>query len=131
MSLETNRCVRVRMTRAESRWILNSLSLSRLLLLYRSSLILLCLCVYCDFDIYSYHRFSCFSQLLLVARVDIDMTVIPIIVIIFADTSRTALIVNINVRNFMMIICYDMTIVSAVMTGTLGIIYITSGTVLS
>ena len=70
--------------------------------------------------------------LLLVARVDSDMTVIPIIVFIFADTSRTPYIVNIIFRIFIMIIFDDMTIaLTAVNTGTLRIIYIAIDTVLS
>ena len=131
MFLEANRCVRVRMTRAESRWYIKIVIAIALTVAISIVIDIVVSLHVLYFDIYSYHRFSCFSQLLLVARVDIDMTLVPIIVIIFAGTSRTALIVNINVRNFMMIIYDDMTIVSAVMTGTLGIIYITSDTVLS
>ena len=73
-----------------------------------------------------------FLSLLLVASVDSDMTVMSIIVFIFADTSRTPFIVNIIFRIFIMIIFDDMTIaLTAVMTGTHGIIYIAIDAVLS
>ena len=86
--------------------------------------------MYCYFDIYSYHHLL--LLLLLVERVDSDMTVIPIIVFIFADTSRTPYIVNIILRIFIVIIFDDMTIaLTAVITGTLGIIFFAIDAVLS
>ena len=81
--------------------------------------------MYCYFDIYCYHHFSCFLPLLLVARVGSDMTVISIIVFIFADTSRNVPILNIIIRIFIVIILDDMMIaLTTVITGTLEIIYI-------